>query len=302
MKNARVVSVNKTETLISALAQHSRDLHLPENGKEALLSYILGGKIGILPPARVGASAGTGAHAVEIVRNHKRRIHKGTQIFFTERAPYVSRGGEKLEHALHEFKVTVENKIWLDIGASTGGFTDCLVQKKAKRVYAVDVGYNQLDYSLRMNPRVTVWERTNAMSLTKNSFPQQAPDAAVVDLSFRSLAGILKHVQALLADRYIVALCKPQFEWKAFGKHIDRHPGNFNGIVEKKYLAPLLNAVLLALYEEGIFVNRIIPSQIKGRKGNFEFFFEIKPDASIFQKIEAKQLYSSLCKKALSLM
>src|SRR5687767_1582267 len=125
---------------------------------------------------------------------------------------YVSRGGHKLEHALAHFQVTVEGKVAVDLGSSTGGFTDCLLQHGAKRVYAVDVGSGQLAWKLRHDPRTTVMEKTNARDLTPADFPEPA-DILTVDCSFISLQKILPAAVALVrTSGKIVALIKPQFE------------------------------------------------------------------------------------------
>ena len=128
---------------------------------------------------------------------------------------YVSRGGPKLEHALETFQLDVRHLIAIDLGASTGGFTDCLLQRGAARVYAVDVGHGQLAWKLRQHPKVVVMENTNARDLTPEKFPPPfAPaDLAVIDCSFISLRKILPAVVALLRPSgKIVALIKPQFE------------------------------------------------------------------------------------------
>jgi 23S rRNA (cytidine1920-2'-O)/16S rRNA (cytidine1409-2'-O)-methyltransferase len=131
---------------------------------------------------------------------------------------YVSRGGYKLEKALADFDINVNQKVCLDIGASTGGFTDCLIQAGASRVYAVDVGYGQIAWSLRTDSRVKVLERINARNLTienlKESDPDfKTPELAVMDVSFISLAKVLPAVQNCLSPQFqIVALLKPQFE------------------------------------------------------------------------------------------
>jgi 23S rRNA (cytidine1920-2'-O)/16S rRNA (cytidine1409-2'-O)-methyltransferase len=128
---------------------------------------------------------------------------------------FVSRGGHKLEHALEHFQLVVANQTAIDLGASTGGFTDCLLQRGAKKIYAVDVGHGQLAWKLRRDPRVVVMEKTNARQLTPAAFPQPfAPmDLVVVDCSFISLRKILPPAVALLRPSgKIVALIKPQFE------------------------------------------------------------------------------------------
>ena len=128
------------------------------------------------------------------------------------RSPYVSRGGEKLVHALDHFALAVKGRVCIDVGSSTGGFTDCLLQRGATRVFAVDVGTNQLDQKLRKDPRVVVMEQTNARALDPRVFDEQ-PSLAVIDVAFISLEKVLPAVFGVLAPRSeIVALVKPQFE------------------------------------------------------------------------------------------
>lgn len=139
---------------------------------------------------------------------------------------YVSRGGLKLEHALEHFQLDVTGLIAIDLGASTGGFTDCLLQRGAARVYAVDVGQGQLAWKLRQDRRVVVMERTNARALTPASFPApfEPADLAVIDCSFISLRKILPPAVALLRPSgKIIALIKPQFE--AGKKEADKGAG-----------------------------------------------------------------------------
>jgi 23S rRNA (cytidine1920-2'-O)/16S rRNA (cytidine1409-2'-O)-methyltransferase len=143
-----------------------------------------------------------------------------TSVRLVERAAFVSRGGVKLANALAGCGLAVEGRRALDVGASTGGFTDCLLQRGAREVIAVDVGYGILDYRLRMDPRVQVLERTNARALQPPMLPpsaigspQELPDLATVDVSFISLAKVLGAVIACLAPGYdVLALVKPQFE------------------------------------------------------------------------------------------
>jgi 23S rRNA (cytidine1920-2'-O)/16S rRNA (cytidine1409-2'-O)-methyltransferase len=133
----------------------------------------------------------------------------------TEREKFVSRGGHKLEHALQHFSVDVAGLTAMDLGASTGGFTDCLLQRGAAKVFAIDVGQGQLAWSLRQDPRVVVMERTNARSLTPAAFPQPfiPADLVVADCSFISLTKILPAAAGLVKrSGRIVALIKPQFE------------------------------------------------------------------------------------------
>jgi len=192
----------------------------------------------------------------------------------TER--YVSRGGYKLEHALRHFDLCVQGVVALDVGASTGGFTDCLLQHGAALVYAIDVGHGQLAWKLRQDPRVVVMERTNARNLSRGSFPENFSGAgmAVADCSFISLTKILPPLIDLLsASAKIVALVKPQFE--AGKAEADRGAGvirdplihqrvlrelelfvcgdprlQWSGSVESPLLGPAGNKEFLALIEK----------------------------------------------------
>lgn len=142
-------------------------------------------------------------------------VRPDDQLTLSAPEKYVSRGGHKLQHALHQFQLDVTGQTAVDLGASTGGFTDCLLQAGAAKVYAVDVGQGQLAWSLRRDERVVVMEKTNARHLTPNQFPPQfAPvDLVVIDCSFISLRKILPPAVALLRPSgKIVALIKPQFE------------------------------------------------------------------------------------------
>ncbi|MDB6065194.1 MAG: Hemolysin [Pedosphaera sp.] len=143
------------------------------------------------------------------------RVRPGDNLTLNVGEKYVSRGGIKLEHALVTFQVKTVGQTAVDLGASTGGFTDCLLQHGAARVYAVDVGHGQLAWKLRQDPRVVVMEKTNARELTAARFPQpfSPVDLVVIDCSFISLSKILPAATALLrSSGHIVALIKPQFE------------------------------------------------------------------------------------------
>ncbi len=178
---------------------------------------------------------------------------------------YVSRGGLKLEKAMQEFPITVSGKCALDAGASTGGFTDCMLQNGAERVYAVDVGYGQLAWSLRNDPRVVNMERTNIRYVTHEQIPELL-DFAVIDVSFISLALVLKPVRALLSDAAeAVCLIKPQFEAgrdKVGKKGVVRDP--------EVHLA-VLEAFLQHAKDAGFVVAGITFSPIKGPEGNIEY-------------------------------
>ncbi len=182
------------------------------------------------------------------------------------RAPYVSRGGEKLIHALEAFQVKVAGRVCLDVGASTGGFTDCLLQRGATRVYAVDVGTAQLDAKLRKDPRVVVMEQTNARALDPRIFGDQ-PTLAVIDVSFISLEKILPAVFGVLAPRgEVLALVKPQFE-------VGREAVGKGGVVRD---AALHRAAVARLARfsvlRGWHVLGVTASPLRGPKGNREFF------------------------------
>ena len=151
----------------------------------------------------------------QIARKPSDMVRASDQVSLTEPERYVSRGGAKLEHALEHFNLHVAGKIAIDLGASTGGFTDCLLQHGAAKVYAVDVGQGQLAWKLRQDPRVEVMEKINARTLTAAQFPPAfAPvDFVVIDCSFISLRKIIPASVALLGPSgKIVALVKPQFE------------------------------------------------------------------------------------------
>ena len=179
--------------------------------------------------------------------------------------PYVSRGGLKLAHAIDDFKPEVKDKVALDVGASTGGFTDCLLQSGASKVYAVDVGYGQLAWRLKQDSRVVCLERRNIRYLDPKEIDEDI-DLAVVDTSFISLTKVLPRVIELIrVGGSIIALIKPQFEVEKgeVGKGgIVRAPAKHQQVIEKiKHFATLSNLRVL----------RLIDSPILGADGNKEF-------------------------------
>lgn len=179
--------------------------------------------------------------------------------------PYVSRGGLKLEAALEGFAFDPQNMVALDVGASTGGFTDCLLQAGAAKVYAVDVGYGQLDWTLRNDPRVVVMERTNARYLTTEDVGE-AVDVVVSDVSFIGLDKIFPAVAPLLKDDgHFIGLVKPQFE--AGRKHVGKHGVVRDGDVH----ADVLRRVGQSAAESGLHPRAVRPSPITGPKGNVEY-------------------------------
>ena len=179
--------------------------------------------------------------------------------------PYVSRGGLKLDRALEQFHITVEGRICLDIGASTGGFTDCLLKNGAAKVFAVDVGYGQLDWSLRCDPRVVVMERTNARYLRPEQLGE-TPDFCCIDVSFISLRLILPAVCGLLAEEAeLVTLIKPQFE-------AGRDKVGKKGVVRSAEIhTEVIAGSMQAGMELGLACAGLTYSPIKGPEGNIEF-------------------------------
>jgi|SRR5690606_13838335 len=188
--------------------------------------------------------------------------------------PYVSRGGLKLEKALKEFNVSVQDKILLDIGASTGGFTDCALQNGAKLSYALDVGYNQLAWKLRNDPRVVVMERTNFRYVTPSDFVNEMPNLATIDVSFISLKLILPVLKHLLCSNSdIIALIKPQFE---AGKE---QVGKKGVVRDPKIHEEVINRIKDFSLEEGFDVMNLSYSPITGGEGNIEFLMHLVWDA-----------------------
>ena len=182
--------------------------------------------------------------------------------------PYVSRGGLKLAHALDTFGLSVAGMTALDVGASSGGFTDCMLQRGAVPVYAVDVGYGQLSYKLRQDPRVVVMERLNAR------YPFELPgpvDLITIDVSFISLRLVIPSAMEHLKDGcYIVALVKPQFESRK------DEVGRGGVIRDPAVHAAVLGRTIVWAVEEGLRVRNLCPSPILGDKGNREFFLLLR--------------------------
>ncbi len=183
--------------------------------------------------------------------------------------PYVSRGGLKLEAALKAFSLSPEGKTALDIGASTGGFTDCLLRHGARRVYAVDVGYGQLDWKLRQDERVTVLERTNARYLSREAIPEPA-QVFTIDVSFISLTKILPALIPLLdPGAWGVMLIKPQFE-------VGKGEVGKGGIVKDPAKhARVVTEITAFCRARGLLEIGSIPSPILGAKGNREFLLAV---------------------------
>ncbi len=203
-------------------------------------------------------------------------IDEGAEIVLRgEDLPYVSRGGLKLEAALEHFHIQLDGRVVMDVGASTGGFTDCMLQKGARKVYAVDVGYGQLSWKLRKDPRVVVLERTNIRYLTEEMLPEKV-DFVTIDVSFISLLKVVpKILEFLKAGGGILALIKPQFE---VGKgEVDK--GGVIKSVEKRM--NVVRKITEGLESLGLAMQGVFESPVKGQKGNIEYFiYMINPDSA----------------------
>lgn len=224
--------------------------------RERAQALIMEGRIFVegIPAAKSGAMVDEGA-AVEL---------RGEDI------PYVSRGGTKLEAAIRHFNISMKEKIAMDVGASTGGFTDCMLQHGAKKVYCVDVGYGQLAWKLRNDPRVILIERTNIRYLEREKIPDEI-DIATIDVSFISLLKVVPNVLKFLQmDGEMIALIKPQFE-------VGKGEVGKGGIVrdETKRLKAVEN-VRKGLESMGLQTIGIIQSPIPGQKGNIEYLIYMK--------------------------
>ena len=193
-------------------------------------------------------------------------------ITIASRPRFASRGGDKLDHALNVFEINVEGKICLDAGASTGGFTDCLLQRGAKKLFSLDVGKGQIHWKLRKDPRVIVMDKTNARYLTAEMFPEK-PELAVIDVSFISLTKVLPAViNILVSGAPVIALVKPQFE--------AARNENKRGVVHD----PAVRARVVEMIKQfgirkaGLDFKKSCESPLKGPAGNVEFFiYWIKP-------------------------
>ncbi|MFC2051095.1 TlyA family RNA methyltransferase [Chloroflexota bacterium] len=191
------------------------------------------------------------------------QVDEDASLELAEKLPYVSRGGIKLAHALDEFKLDITSLTAMDVGASTGGFTDCLLQRGTRRVYAIDVGYGQLDYKLRQDNRVTVMERVNA------HYPFSLPEKvniATIDLSFISVTKVLPNVIGHLTQPgHIIVLFKPQFE-------AERKEVGKGGIIKDPQVhARVLGRFIVWTTRHDLRLRGLVASPILGTEGNREF-------------------------------
>jgi 23S rRNA (cytidine1920-2'-O)/16S rRNA (cytidine1409-2'-O)-methyltransferase len=218
--------------------------------------------------ARAMIMAGEVRVGDRVIGKPSEMLDPSTPLELQGRLRFVSRGGLKLEHGLESFGIDVTGVLAADIGASTGGFTDCLLQRGAAKVYAIDVGYGQLDYRLRTDPRVTVMERVNARHL--ETLPEPV-DFACVDVSFISLVHILPAVARLLHEHgNVVVLIKPQFE-------AGREKVSRGGVVrEPNVRRTAVERVLHEAAATGFGVMGLTPSPITGPAGNVEYLSWLK--------------------------
>lgn len=205
---------------------------------------------------------------------------------------YVSRGGLKLEKAIAVFDIQLQDKIVLDIGASTGGFTDCALQEGATHCYALDVGYNQLAWKIRQDERVTVMERTNFRYATPELFTEGQPEIATIDVSFISLGLILPTLKTIIAENGdVIALVKPQFE-------AGKGKVGKKGVVKERatHLEVLLKIAEMA-FAEGYSLQNASFSPVTGGEGNIEFLFHLRATTHAEKKYDA-QMFNTLIDEA----
>ncbi|SHK37535.1 TlyA family RNA methyltransferase [Thermocrinis minervae] len=201
----------------------------------------------------------------KVVDKPGHQVKREQRIEVKEPIKYVSRGGYKLEHALENFGLDVHKMVALDVGSSTGGFTDCLLQRGVDKVYAVDVGKGQMDPKLRQDPRVILYEETDIREVTQEHIPEKV-DIAVVDVSFISATKVLPHVVPFLKEEgLLLVLVKPQFE--VGPKFVKK------GVVkDREAKRQAIIKVVNFIRELGYKIGGIIKSKPKGSKGNEEFF------------------------------
>ena len=204
---------------------------------------------------------------------------------------YVSRGGLKLEKAMECFDVSVKDKVCMDIGASSGGFTDCMLQNGAKKVYAVDVGHGQLAWKLRNDTRVVVMEKTNIRYVKPEDIGESI-DFASIDVSFISLSKVLPAAYNLLGERgEIVALIKPQFE-------AGREKVGKKGVVREKstHIEVIQNCFAYA-GENGFFVRELEFSPVKGPEGNIEYLYHLVKSGDVDSDIDIEAVVNTAHEK-----
>jgi 23S rRNA (cytidine1920-2'-O)/16S rRNA (cytidine1409-2'-O)-methyltransferase len=262
-------------TRIRAVAKQRLDVLLAQRGlfasRSRAAASVMAGEVAVGPERRRAAKPGE-------------MVAEDVLLDVRQAPSFVSRGGVKLDNALTASGLDVAGRRALDVGSSTGGFSDCLLKRGAAAVAAVDVGYGELDYRLRTDPRVSVLERTNARALTPQMLPF-VPDLATIDVSFVSLAKVLPAVVGCLAARHdVMAMVKPQFE-------VGRERVGKGGVVrcaEDRRAA--LVSVALAAVEVGEAVIGMYPSGLPGPKGNLETFLWLAEGERRGSSVERAQL------------
>lgn len=199
----------------------------------------------------------------EILLKPGKKINENADIKKLKKSDYVSRGAYKLKKAIQEFNLKIEGKTILDVGASTGGFTEVLINNGAQKVIAVDVGTMQLAERLLQNPRVESIENMDI----RDFYTSEKIDLVVIDLSFISLKKVLKHIREI-TDSKIIALFKPQFESES--SNLTK-----TGILKEEHLENCINEMRKWLTDEGFTLNSFTKSPIQGKKGNVEFLMEV---------------------------
>lgn len=212
------------------------------------------------------------------------RVPKGLQIVIEKPKDFVSRGGLKLAGFLKDSQISFQDKVVLDVGSSTGGFTDCALQAGAKKIYCIDVGTHQLHEKIRFDPRVEVHEETDIRNFPISSL-KPLPEIVLVDVSFISLKAVVSSLIRALPKATFIFLFKPQFE-------VDRHSPKKRGVADPKEAAGTLQEMLLFLQSLGLNARMVLPSALKGTKGNQETFIlaDLSNSAPIFRTYDIRGL------------
>lgn len=213
------------------------------------------------------------------------KVDEEAKIYIkTNPIPYVSRGGLKLEKALHNFDITLNEKICIDVGASTGGFTDCMLQNGAKKVFSIDVGYGQFDWGLRNHPKVVCMEKTNIRYVKPEDIGEEA-DFASIDVSFISLTKVIHPVMNLLKkDGEIISLVKPQFE-------AGREKVGKKGVVrDPKVHIEVLKRVASFFMDHQLDILDVDYSPITGPEGNIEYLYHVHKETKGFRENQVDQM------------
>lgn len=197
-----------------------------------------------------------------------------------EKLKYVSRGGLKLERAIKEFNIDLKDKVLIDIGSSTGGFSDCAIQNGIKKVYAIDVGTNQFDKNLRLNTKVNLYENTDFRNIDNNIINDAS--VASIDVSFISVTKLTNKLESLTNINEIICLIKPQFEC---GKEVS---DKYKGIpLNKEVHKSVINNVISSFKSHNYFINGLTVSPIKGGNGNIEYLAYFKKDDEVKVNIDS---------------